>query len=181
MRWCWMTWFREGKCSRLPAQHKKMTFDEASVCVQWKYREWKYQKINEVGGLAYRFSGVQSSSEEQSSWDEYNREKRGCTVSVNQWATNEEKQDEEKCGPFFEILRTRRATLFWTFCSLFTRYWGQPKRRELKQSRRERTKAETRVFVASVNGRWRMELMQRSSKLAERTRLETWVFIIKWQ
>ena len=27
-------------------------------------------------------------------------EKRVCTVSVNQWATNEEEQDEEKCGPF---------------------------------------------------------------------------------
>ena len=27
-------------------------------------------------------------------------EKRVCTVSVSQWATNEEKQDAEKCGPF---------------------------------------------------------------------------------
>ena len=26
-----------------------------------------------------------------------------------------------------------------------------------------------------------MELMRRSSKLGERTRLETWVFIVKWQ
>ena len=26
-----------------------------------------------------------------------------------------------------------------------------------------------------------MELMRRSSKLAERTKLETWVFIVKWQ
>ena len=33
----------------------------------------------------------------------YNREKRVCTVSVNQWATNEEKQDEEKCGPFQKL------------------------------------------------------------------------------
>ena len=38
-----------------------------------------------------------------------------------------------------ETLRKRRATLFWTFCSLFRRYWGQPERRELQQSRRERT------------------------------------------
>ena len=29
------------------------------VCVQWEYREWKYQKMSEVGGLAYRFSGVE--------------------------------------------------------------------------------------------------------------------------
>ena len=36
-------------------------------CAQWEYREWKYQKMSEVGGLADRFSGVQSSSQEQSS------------------------------------------------------------------------------------------------------------------
>ena len=70
-----------------------------SVCIQWEYREWKYQK-NEVGGLAYRFLGVHSSSQEQSSLGNYNREKRVCTASVNQWATNEEKQDEKKCGLF---------------------------------------------------------------------------------
>ena len=80
-----------------------MTFDQASACVQWEYREWKYRKMSEVGGLAYRLSGVQSSSQEQSSWGNYNREKRVCTVSVNQWATNEEKQDEEKCGPFQKL------------------------------------------------------------------------------
>ena len=103
MRGCWKTWFRKGECSRLPAQRKKKTFDQASVCLQWEYREWKYQKMSEVGGLAYRFSGVQSSSQEQSSWGNYNREKRVCTVSVNQWATNEEKQGEEKCGPFKKL------------------------------------------------------------------------------
>ena len=92
--------FRKGECSRLPAQHKKMTFDQASVCIQWECREWKYQKMSEVGGLAYRFSGVQSSSQEQLSWGNYNREKRVFTVSVNQLATAEEKQDEEKCRPF---------------------------------------------------------------------------------
>ena len=32
-----------------------------------------------------------------------NKEKRVCTVSVNQWATNEEMQDEEKCGPFQKL------------------------------------------------------------------------------
>ena len=111
MRWCWMTWFREGKCTRLPAQQEKMTFDQASVCVQREYREWKYQKKSENGWLAYRFSGVQSSSQEKSSWGNYNREKRVCTVSVNQLATNEEKkQDEEKCDPL-ETLRTRRTPL----------------------------------------------------------------------
>ena len=103
MRWCWMTWFREEECSRLPAQHKKMTFDQASVCVQWECREWKHKKMSEVGGLAYRFSGVQSSSQEQLSWGNYNRERQVCTVSVNQWATSEEKQDEEKCGPFQKL------------------------------------------------------------------------------
>ena len=43
-----------------------MTFEQASVCVQWEYREWKYQKMSEVGTLVYRFSVVQSSSQEQS-------------------------------------------------------------------------------------------------------------------
>ena len=56
--------------------------------------------MNEVGGLAYRFLGVHSNSQEQSSLGNYSREKRVCTVSMNQWATNEEKQDEKKCGPF---------------------------------------------------------------------------------
>ena len=54
--------------------HKKMTFGQASVCVLREYREWKYQKMSEVGGLAYRFSGFQSSSQEQSSRGNYNRE-----------------------------------------------------------------------------------------------------------
>ena len=152
MRWCWMTWFRKGERFRLPAQHKKMTFDQASVCVQWKYREWKYQKMSEVGRLAYRFSGVQSSSQEQSSWGNYNREKSLYCIREsmgNQWRG-------ARWGEMWsvlEILRTRRAALFWTCCSLCRRYWGQPKRRELQWSRRERTRAETRVFAASVD-RW---------------------------
>ena len=77
-----------------------MTFNQANVYIQWEYRRWKYQKMSEAGGLAYRFSGVQSSSQEHSSLGNYNREKRVCTVSMNQWATNEEDQDEEKCGLF---------------------------------------------------------------------------------
>ena len=56
--------------------------------------------MSEVGGLACRFSEVQSSSQEQSSCDNYNREKRVCTVSANQRSTNEEKQDDERCGQF---------------------------------------------------------------------------------
>ena len=35
------------------------------VCVQREYRERKYQQINEAGRLAYTFSGVPSSSQEQ--------------------------------------------------------------------------------------------------------------------
>ena len=35
--------------------------------------------------------------------------------------------------------------------------------------------------MASVDRRLRLELMRRSSKLAERTRLETMVFMVKWQ
>ena len=103
MRGCWKTWFREGECSRQPVQHKKMTFDQTIVCVQREYRELKYQNMSEVGGFAFRFSGVRSSSQEQLSWGNYNREKRVCTVSVNRWATNEEEHDEEKCGPFQKL------------------------------------------------------------------------------
>ena len=73
------------------------------MCTQWEDREWKNQKMSVVGGSAYRFSGVQSSSQVQSSCGNYNRVKRVCTVSVNQWATNEEKQDQEKCGPFQKL------------------------------------------------------------------------------
>ena len=35
--------------------------------------------------------------------------------------------------------------------------------------------------MASVDRRRRIELTRRSSKLAERTRLETWVFMVKCQ
>ena len=43
---------------------------------------------------------VKSSRVEAIITHNYNREKRVCIVSVNQWATNEEKLDEEKCGSF---------------------------------------------------------------------------------
>ena len=42
-------------------------------------------------------------------------------------------------------------------------------------------KAETSVAVASVVRRLRMEPIRRSSKLAVRTRLRTWVFKDRWQ
>ena len=76
-----------------------MTFDQASVYVQWEYREWKYQKMSGVGGWlidSQGFSQVVRSSRVEA----IITERRVCTVSVNQWATNKEKQDEEKCGPF---------------------------------------------------------------------------------
>ena len=75
-----MTWFRKGECSRLSTQQKKMTFDQATVCVLWEHREWRYEKMSEVDGLACRFSGVQSSSQEQSSWGHYNWEKRSSLI-----------------------------------------------------------------------------------------------------
>ena len=143
MRGCWMTWFRKGECSRLSAQHKKMTFDQVSVCIQWEYREWKYQKIqweyrewkyrkmSEVGELSYRFSGVWSSSQEQSSWGNYNRKKRVCTVSMNQG--NSMKRSKMKRNVVWvRNSQEKVSSLFWTFCSLFRRCWGQPKRRELQ-------------------------------------------------
>ena len=50
-----MTWLGKEECSRQQVQHKKMTFDQASVCVQRECREWKCQKMSEVDVLAYRF------------------------------------------------------------------------------------------------------------------------------
>ena len=35
-----------------------MTFDQASVCVKREPSEWKYQKMSEVGGLAYTWEFV---------------------------------------------------------------------------------------------------------------------------
>ena len=95
-----MTGFRKAKCSRQTAQHKEMASDQASVCIKKKDGEWKYQKISVVCELVCRFPDVQSSSQEQSSLGNYNREKRVCTVSENQWATSEMKQDGEKSGQF---------------------------------------------------------------------------------
>ena len=46
-----MTWFCKGECSRLPAQHKKMTFDQASVCIKREYGKWRYQKMTDNNNI----------------------------------------------------------------------------------------------------------------------------------
>ena len=79
------------------------------------------------------------------------------------------------------ILRNKRTALFLTIRRQIIEYRGQPERRELQYSRRERMKAETSVAVASVVRRLRMEPIRRSSKLAVRTRSRTWVFRDRWQ
>ena len=113
MRWCWTTWFHTGECSRLPAQHKKKTFDQASVCVRWEYGEWKYQKMSEVGGLDYRFSGVQSGSRVEAIMTERSKycihESMGNQCREARW---------REMWTIYETLRTKWAALFWTFCSL---------------------------------------------------------------
>ena len=38
-------------------QHKKVTPDQASVCVQWEYRDWKYQKMGEVAYMQLSLTG----------------------------------------------------------------------------------------------------------------------------
>ena len=159
MRWCWMTWFGKGVCSRLLAQHKKMTFDQANVCVQWEYREWKYQKMSEVGGLAYRFSGVQSSSQEQSSWCNYNREKRICTVSMNQWAVNGEKQGEENVVRLELSEEGKQHFSEPSVVSLGNTEDSQKEESCNNQDVKGQRQRETRVFVASLHRRWWMELM----------------------
>ena len=60
--------------------------------------------MSEVGGFALKFlrSSVKWSGVVEVRQN-YNREKRVCTVSVNQWATNEDKPGEEICGPFSEL------------------------------------------------------------------------------
>ena len=63
------------------------------VCIQREDREREYQKMSVVGRLAYRVSGVQSITEVvwSSRVEAIITEMRVCTVSMNQWATNEEK------------------------------------------------------------------------------------------
>ena len=45
---------------------KGKTSDQASscCCLGWEDREWNYQKMSIAGGLACRFSRVQSSSQQ---------------------------------------------------------------------------------------------------------------------
>ena len=80
------------------------------VCVYRGKTEWKYQKMSVVGGLASHWPEVQSSSQDLCGWGNYNREKRVCTVFINQWATNKEKQDGEKCGQL-EKLSGQRSSI----------------------------------------------------------------------
>ena len=57
--------------------------------------------------------------------------------------------------------RVRRSN-HWTIPDPKTwGYWGQPNRRELRQSRRERAKAQTRI-LGHLWTRWQKELMRRS-------------------
>ena len=86
------------------------------------FLEWKYQKKNITSGLFCKL--VQSSSQERLNQVDavvsVTTEKRVCTAFVNQWAASGEKQDDERYGQpgVWGILRTMRAELFLTFCSL---------------------------------------------------------------
>ena len=108
--------------------------------------------MSEVGGLVFRFPGVQSSSPKQSSSGNYNREKKVCTVSMNQWATNEEKKDEEKCGPFQKL--TGQGEQLCSEPSVVCLGDNEDSRKEKSCNNLDvKTKAETKVFVASVDRR----------------------------
>ena len=47
-------------------------------------------------------------------------------------------------------LKTSLAAEFWTFWSLSRKCLGEPDRRELQQSSFDKTKAQRRLFVASI-------------------------------
>ena len=99
---------------------------------------------------------------------------------MNQWAANGEKQDDERDSQFWELSGQGGQSCFELFVVNCLRDTENRQTRENCSSLREKTKTETKYFVASVDRRWRMELMRRSSKLAERTttRLETGVFTV---
>ena len=71
---------------------------------------------------------------------------------MNRWAASGEKQTEERSGQFWEFTEQneQRCSEHFVVC-LRERQRGQSDRRKLQQSRRGRTKAETRTFVASVD------------------------------
>ena len=64
MRWCWMTWFRKGKCSRLPAQHNKMTFDKRVCAYRGNTENGSIRKWAKLAGwlINSQFSQVVRSS-----------------------------------------------------------------------------------------------------------------------
>ena len=64
-------------------------------------------------------------------------------------------------------LRTRRATLFWTFVVSLSDTEDSWTGGNCNTQGAKEQKAETRIFVASVDRRWLMELMRRNLKLAE--------------
>ena len=123
------------------AAQKKIS-DQASACTQREDKELKYQKKSVAGGLVCKLSGVQSSRQE--------RQRRGCcgtgklicTVFVNQWVANGEKQDEVS----FANSQDKASSVVLNFLQ-FKRYCGQPDRRELQQSKRESNKADTRCLL----------------------------------
>ena len=53
----------------------------------------------------------------------------GSAVEIFLWKNAGEWTGRVEMWSVLETLRTRWAVLFWTFCSLFRRYWGRPKRR----------------------------------------------------
>ena len=61
-------------------------------------------------------------------------------------------------------LRINLAAQFWTCRSLLIMYRRRPAKRELQQSRRERTREMKYFFAAAVPRRWRIKLMRRSSR-----------------
>ena len=157
-----------------------MISDQARSYVQREDREWKYQKMSVVGGLACRFLRVQSSSQEQSIWGNNNREKRVCTVSVNQWATKDEKQMRRSVVSLrnTQYKGEQRCSEPSVVCLGDTE---DSQKGESYNNQDVKEQKQKQVFVAFVDRRWRMELMWQTSKWAEHTRLETWVFMVKWQ
>ena len=133
-----------------------------------------------AGGLVSKLSGIQSSRQERSSWGSSSTEKWVCTVFMNQWAANGEKQDDERDSQFWELSGQGGQSCFELFVVNCLRDTENRQTRENCSSLREKTKTETKYFVASVDRRWRMKLLRRFSKLAETTWSEMWVLTVKW-
>ena len=108
------------RCSRRTVQNKKLISDQVSACTLKGDKKYKFQKKSIAGRLACRLKEeeeeeeeVQSRSQDRSNSGSCSTEKRTCTVSVNQWAANGEKQDEERyIRSVFGTLVTNRARCF---------------------------------------------------------------------